>query len=413
MTAAVLSPKVDPGAARWYRFYAMFSESFANGVIERAALPPGSLVADPWIGSGTTAAAAIAAGHCAAGIDINPVMVAVTRGRLLGAAAAEDCVRIAVSLLPDAAAKFTDDDPLLDWFAPRAAKAIRGWERAVTRQYPERRAPLESAFLLTALFDVAGEFAKPYRSKNPTWPKRPAAADRVNATATRITKAVRTAAARRATLCPEQTSATRTSIEVGTANAVAWPDASVDLILTSPPYCTRIDYAVTTGVELAVLGRRKSDVHSLRDQSMGTSTIRGSLPVSLPSWGRTCLDLLDRVGDHPSKSSGNYYLKTFLQYFDDLSRSLQEVARCLKTGHKAVVVVQDSVYKGILIDLPTIAEEMATALGLCLESRDEFPAVRNMRRVNTRSRAYLDDTTSTESVLWLVKSQSAHRAGGP
>ena len=40
---------------------------------------------------------------------------------------------------------------------------------------------------------------------------------------------------------------------------------SVDLVLTSPPYCTRIDYAVATSVELALLGfQKKTDFADLR-----------------------------------------------------------------------------------------------------------------------------------------------------
>jgi hypothetical protein len=60
-------------------------------------------------------------------------------------------------------------------------------------------------------------------------------------------------------------------IEVASSESLPIGDKSVDFILTSPPYCTRIDYAVATMPELALIGYKlNSDFKSLRKQLIGT-----------------------------------------------------------------------------------------------------------------------------------------------
>ena len=75
------TPKLNrsSGCVGWYPFYAMFSESFARSVIDSIALPAGSIVLDPWLGVGTTAAVARQRGYSVLGRDINPVMVTISR----------------------------------------------------------------------------------------------------------------------------------------------------------------------------------------------------------------------------------------------------------------------------------------------------------------------------------------------
>ena len=136
--------------------------------------------------------------------------------------------------------------------------------------------------------------------------------------------------------------------------------------------------------------------------TMGTSTIRGPKTGPSEAWGRGSNELLSAILHHASKSSANYYYKTFLQYSSDLHKSLVEIGRCVKAGAGVVIVVQDSHYKGIRVDLAGIVTEMATALGWGEVRRDDYGVSQTMRRVNTRSRRYRADATSVESVLWFA-----------
>ena len=128
-------------------------------------------------------------------------------------------------------------------------------------------------------------------------------------------------------------------------------------------------------------------------------------PEPRREWGRTCLELLDAIQHHRSKASRSYYLKTHLQYFDDLYRSLGEISRCLRDSGHCVLVVQDSFYKEIHNDLPTIVVEMSRDFGWSLHVRRDFPVARSMAGVNPAVGRYRDNMCTTESVLWFTATQ--------
>jgi DNA modification methylase len=382
----------------------MFSEEFASSVIANACLPAGSVVLDPWLGIGTTTAAAAAAGMRSIGVDINPAMVAISRGRCLTRSKAEQAVAAAEQRTAELRKSQHDlSDPLLDWFGPNAARELRCWERVIRSIYPDVNSHGKAGFLLTSLFEAAGFLASKYRARNPTWVKRPAKEERVDPPRGHVTALFEKACAEKLTLCPRTRLAHTPEIVIGSSVGINTPDASVDLVLTSPPYCTRIDYAVSTRIELAVLGHSQESADALRDGTMGTSTIRVSPTTPQPDWGKTCVAFLGKVLEHSSKSSANYYYKIYLQYFDDLRRSLAEISRCIKSGGQAVIVIQDSYYKGIHTDLPAIVAEMGHSLNWQLVEKHEHRVTQTMRRVNTRSRMYRPDVSCSEVVLWFTK----------
>jgi DNA modification methylase len=84
-TASLPSPKPRSSGAGspWYRFYAMFSDEFAEQVLAAAGLRQGATVLDPWLGAGTTVAAAAKSGFRSTGVDLSPVMTTVSLGRFL------------------------------------------------------------------------------------------------------------------------------------------------------------------------------------------------------------------------------------------------------------------------------------------------------------------------------------------
>jgi hypothetical protein len=111
---------------------------------------------------------------------------------------------------------------------------------------------------------------------------------------------------------------------------------SVDFVLTSPPYCTRIDYTAATRIELAVLAPLlKTPERALGRQMIGSTQVpKGEIELD-EGWGETCLRFLAALKAHPSKASGGYYYRTHLDYFDKMNRSMQRLAVALKTGGRA------------------------------------------------------------------------------
>jgi hypothetical protein len=193
-------------------------------------------------------------------------------------------------------------------------------------------------------------------------------------------------------------------IRVASSEKLPVPQGTIDFVLSSPPYCTRIDYGIATLPELAVIGfevnRRLGE---LRARLIGTPTVHADIPEPSTSWGNTCVELLERIRDHRSKAAKAYYYKTYIQYFAAMARSFSEVSRCLRRRATCVLVVQDSYFKDMRIDLATIFAEMAEGASLQLRRQADFPISRTFGSVNSGSRNYRTASSATESVLCFVK----------
>ena len=136
---------------------------------------------------------------------------------------------------------------------------------------------------------------------------------------------------------------------------------------------------------------------------IGTPTISKQFNENSPAWGSTCNAFLSSVESHSSKASSTYYLKYFRQYFSSAHESLIEIDRVLNKNGKCALVVQDSFYKDILNDLPTIFCEMAQEIGWHLKYRVDFRVKRTLAGINPESKRYRNDFRAMESALLFNK----------
>jgi hypothetical protein len=179
---------------------------------------------------------------------------------------------------------------------------------------------------------------------------------------------------------------------------------SVDVVLSSPPYCTRIDYVRATLPELAVIRfPNGASIRRLREEMIGTPTINKDSPEDDPAWGPTCNAFLLDVASHSSKASSTYYLKYYRQYFASAFASLREIDRVLKESGQCVLVVQDSYYKDLLNDLPTIFCEMANGVGWTLKHKIDFQVKRTLAGINPEVKQYRNAFQAVESALIFRK----------
>ena len=375
---------------------------------------------DDWNGSGTTSSVATSLGFNAYGFDLNPAMVVVAKARLLSKREYSSIEPLALEVIAKAhadKAKVLTDDPLEQWFGKKSSHDLRKLERAVRHllvdhekyELPINDGDLNSlsgicAFLYLALFRTVRALLQRFMSSNPTWVRTP------QHSKWRLKPQARTvcgvflnealamvAAASSDQLDPPDES--QAVITVARSEALPLKERSVDFALASPPYCTRIDYAVATKPELAMLGYGMKEFRDLRTQLLGTSTVPRVAPMERKDFGPKCLKFLSQLKHHRSRASGTYYYKNHLQYFDGLFLSVRELRRVLKGSGACALVVQDSYYKEIKNDLPGILTEMALANGLELVRREDFVHDRTMAAVNPASRHYRRTFTATESVL--------------
>jgi ubiquinone/menaquinone biosynthesis C-methylase UbiE len=258
-------------------------------------------------------------------------------------------------------------------------------------------------FLRAALLVTARRVSVAQDSKNPTWLKRgnglPSGAMDVFEEFRTIVKAM---AADIKAAFHKQPDTRHVAILEADARKLPLPDRSIDAIVTSPPYLTRIDYAVGTAPELVFLGyESEEDFRTLRRSIMGSTCVTGGPYGARTCWGKTCLEALDQVQRHPAKASSGYYLKMHLQYFQDAEAILRECLRVLKPGAPAVFVVQDSWYKDVHIALGRIYVEMARTLGATHAETIHTEAVRNpIALLNTRARRYQKGALHEHVVLF-------------
>jgi len=422
----ILSPKRDASARKGWRgffpYYAGFSERFAAEMIASARLPKEALIWDPWNGSGTATYAGSALGYNCTGYDINPVMVIVARARLLPPSEADSLLPIAQEIARVASksrATVRPGDPLLAWFDVATASLIRNFDRAIRRHLvgpltrpvsgPTDLSKLSgvAAAMYVSVFSLCRAELASVRTSNPTWyraysrEEKGIRVDRSKFTHGFISlvTAMQDALVRKEIL--------RLSGDVGkvdlylqdTANTLPL-EQKADFVLTSPPYCTRIDYAASTRIELAVIGPwLKVEYENLSSSMIGTIKVPKRKPAPRRSWGSQCISFLRQVRDHSSKASKSYYLKNHMDYFDKIERSLDMLSSSVKRGGIVALVAQDSFYKEIHNPLPDIFVEMGLCKGLRLFDRRDFSAPRSMSGINKGVRLYREHRRPTESVL--------------
>lgn len=179
-------------------------------------------------------------------------------------------------------------------------------------------------------------------------------------------------------------------------------DESVSRIITSPPYLTRIDYAVSTTPELSIFGNDDL-VRFVRHNSMGSTVITSSPKAQQERWGLLCNQLLDAIKAHSTKAAASYYWKNIIQYFMDLDLALDQIKRVLGSDGRGLVVVQSSYFKEVEIPLGEIYVEMARLNGLDAEIAFREEVKGHMAHVNTKSSAYKKNKIYHEDFVQIQK----------
>ncbi|AJE22735.1 DNA methyltransferase [Azotobacter chroococcum] len=406
------------GFEAFYPYYAGYPQGFADALLSSANLSPECVVLDPWNGSGTTTKAAMQLGLSSIGYDINPAMVVISTARLLPRSEASCLLPLAREIIGNSR-RFPvnpERDPLGNWLSESSTCCLRSLERATaTMLIPTQQDRLPDdlgisrivASLYLAFFATARALTKPFRSTNPTWIRKAKAEDeKLEIPSTVIVAEFLNQVERLVHAYLEDSTSKDLSPSVNLLIAdstIKESSTPVDFVLTSPPYCTRIDYAVATSIELAILSQiSNTDTVSLSKKMLGTPKVKNVICENrqLPS---RCEQFLSAVKKHSSKDSSTYYYKTHLDYYQKMDLSLLNISKSLKNSGTAVLVVQDSYYKEIHNDVPSIISEIANQHGLLLIRREDFAVKKSMVSMNSRAKSSTNNK-AVESILCFVKS---------
>lgn len=424
-TMTITSPKrVRTHSNGWdahFPYYAGYPATFAFHLIKSAQLGEGARVYDPWNGSGTTTSTANALGYHGIGVDLNPAMVIIAKARALQPTEADSLLPLANELLNKSKSICgqSPNDPLLYWFTAEAAAAVRSIETSIrkvligdpTHLEPantvDRMSSIASIFYV-ALFAVCRSITSVFKTSNPTWLRYARSDDELlsleeGELPSRFLYQVQ-AMAQSLTMSGPQPSHCHPTLLLGNSVEDNVEPNSIDFVLTSPPYCTRLDYTSATRVELAIAQPLfNADVTEISRQMVGSTRAPVVELEPQPHWGKTCLDFIAAVSSHRSKASSGYYRRNHIDYFDKLDRSLGALGRSLKCNGAAVIVVQDSYYKDVHNDLPRIVTELCESHSLHLKRREDFRAKVTLAASHPHFSKYLKPKGATEAVLCFSK----------
>lgn len=314
-----------------YPYRGKFHPQMVRALLNIVGVRPGSLVLDPYVGSGTTALEASLLGVDCVGVDISPLCVLLTRVKT-GSVEALPGVRDRVRALLELDAL----DPFDASIAPDSNPLVADFVQVAR---------------MTTLSDVARRNRDGY-----AWLRK------------NLLTMLDSVEAHERALSTFQIEPGRVSVACGDARdlrAAGVDDATVDAVVTSPPYSIALDYV-------------KNDDHALEALGVSSAALRGEMTGVR---GRGPKDKL-------------------ALYNADMQTMFREVARVLKPGARAAFVIGDATVDGseyttthemtdwaIDAGLERERELLKTVFGLYAVMKDEKILVFQKPVTRRRSRA--------------------------
>ncbi|MNB87037.1 DNA methylase [compost metagenome] len=399
------------GVHKWHPYYAGYSEVFVEDMLEYLGADANSIVLDPWMGSGTTALVCQKLGITSLGNEINPVMVLFSRAKTAKLLdfdmegytnrIIEDVRNMQVTQ-PDNSVEvieFIEMDNFL-----RLTKLRRSVDAFCTGIELSENV---KAFFYAVLFKCLRSLGNFKNGRNPTWVVKETPTETKEENVNGLFRETALSMINDLDVTFKDIfihDRTVPEIVEGDSRKLQFGSESVDFVVTSPPYLTRIDYAVSTKPELLFLGYEEdTGFDSIRRSTMGAPVISDKSITYNNEWGETCTSFLKEVENHHTKAARSYYLPVYLQYFRDAIESLYEIKRVLKSGGQACLVVQSSYFKEVEGKLGEMYVEMGRNLGFeaYIAKREEIK--QHIAHVNTKSSLYVKNKVYYEDAVIFRK----------
>jgi hypothetical protein len=400
LDALVSAPNPKPSVVDKAKFgqlaslYTAFSQAFAAEILDLCMSEGCEAIADPFSGMGTLGEAARTRPVNLQLGDISPFAVlsgtfrTSTREEIIASTALVRDLSEAIDA-QDERAYFSQ---LLHALGAGAEDATKHVLEAPTE--PENRATA-LAIYLAALSRL--RLHKSFAGSNPTWIKRSSAAADREATRLAVDQTLAGVVAYATGLEPLDVD-NRTTVRWAALSEQRYRPASLDAIITSPPYPNRTDYFrhYLPASEL-LLNAAGQDERSLRLEQIGTPLIRATDQANaLPE---NVSKLISQIRAHGSYASERYYYKGFLYYFSDMAAALDRMKEWLRPGGILVFVVQDTYYKDIPVPVADLLIDLAAARDFSLIGRQDWRVRHTLSRLSPHSRRSVPNRAASESVI--------------
>ncbi len=388
---------VSIGVGGWSRFHAAFSRAFVEAAIADLSQNYKSpLIFDPFVGSGTSIEAARSMGLPIVANDLDPVSALMSRAK----ASSDYSLRTILALLKKGRSKkinvnFSEAD---QYFSPeswaycsdvvtRLRKKVGKCSNLVSTLVESTPGKYDNEVLALASILMSASVAwKGRGSSNPTWHKKTSANPTVESLADLTTDAATKIVSDLSQDFPEKcVRGTRVYMR-NIAEPIALKTRPPNVVVTSPPYLTRIDYIKNHLPEVVILNAFQDfEIRSLRDQMIGTPTIpKGER--STGSGSKKAEKIMKEIEGHESFGSANYYLPFYRNYFVTMEKFLRSLKGMIAADASGYIVVQESRYKELIVDLPAIVVEQLESIGATASVRSEFPVGSSYSNLNSKYR---------------------------
>jgi len=265
---------------------------------------------------------------------------------------------------------------------------VRAWQKC--GEQSKALCILARAILLLAIRD----FASCSRSGNPTWLKPGGLRPPV------LVQEAFQSAANRLVSFYEQMYGTKEIAKGGRViltdhDASAYrPKQEVDVIVTSPPFCNRVDWDRLYAPEHFFLNA--VGVWHTRAEFLGTTSVRGydecesdmAFIATRSTYVRWLLRNV-KSRQRPDECPSNYYVKYYTRYFSRLFRVFDTAMSALRDTSGAIYfVVQDNQHRGLRIDIGRALTQSLSSNGFEVRLRKTWNRPHlGLRNVSRRHRA--------------------------
>lgn len=381
---------------RWVPWIAGFSSGFVRGALEEFLRYKGTVL-DPFCGVGTTLIEAVLAGHNAIGFEINPYAVLASRAK---ANAHHMDFNVFASLIDDFE-RFCNESISLNYkprstepegfktrasfYSPRVLQQVLVVQDFVGLVNDE---PIRDLFRLAFASTMVNYSNYSYE---PSLGRR-VSAGREEIHDFPVAKAITN---KLATIAEDilwaQERIKYNHLETKIVNDSFFhcrehlSPASIDLIVTSPPYLNNYHYNRNTRPQLYWLGyaQSPSELKKLENLNFGKfwQTVRNfdrlDLSFNLPQTDiEERLEMLRKLNKEKGPCGGNGWANYAAAYFNDCYRFAEGMQYVLKPGGTALVAIGNSILQGVMIRTDEYFGKIAEAIGMELLRIDTPRATR-------------------------------------
>lgn len=397
---------------RWFRYSAGFSAEWAEDVIKSHDSGPPVTVLDPFAGSGTTLIAAEKAGVSAIGFENHPFVARIAKAKLMWRSVDPSQLREATSSLIGRVSGrisviLTPPPPLLlKCYTDDALTTLLLLRDEFLRSAPADPATRELLWLaITAILRPCShvgtaqwQYVLPNKKKaNPLNP--------CLALEAKVSEIIRDITyARQVGFGIEARVIAQDAREQS-----ALPPASIDLVVTSPPYPNNYDYADATRLEMTFWGEIESwgDLQTTVRKHIIRSCSQHSAAEKLRLDDLLALDAVAPIVNELTpvcrtleevrltKGGKKTYHTMIAAYFADLSNAFRALRPLCKIGSRLCFVIGDSAPYGVYVPAEEWLGKLAVSAGFQNYSFEKLRD-RNIKWKNRKHRVPLQ-----EGRLWI------------